>query len=445
MTDDTHIEAQLRALVHAREPVSPEEAVARSERLPRIRGASPEELLSPPFRSGQDAVVRGYRPSARVAVVWGTAILVAVLVVTLGTGVLSTSRLPSAITKTLKTTVVVPTSTAKRSPRPLHASSWPTRVLAPAPHGDVSTFANGSVYWLSFNGPTGTDSGSMTLFRYDLASRRITRGSSITGELGGLTVTGGWLWMVVGEGSDVVVEQLDTETLVLNYKVSLAVNNHLFSWDVNPVVPTVAATVDGPLWVAGDEDLWALNPSTGEIETEFDAGTDVFSMSTSPTGTLLYAGSQNRLQDNFITEYNADTGQEFMQTEIEGLGAGVSSATDEGVWIGVRTGMAGYAALLSASTLKTIAPENQKGIFNTYHQIMGVEAWVAGGVLWVSSLSPPSSSAMSLSCANPDTGVVRASEVSPTNYGITAVVNGVAYGFDGSDLLAIVPPSACFR
>ena len=73
-----------------------------------------------------------------------------------------------------------------------------------------------------------------------------------------LTDTGGWVWMIVGVGDDVVVEQLDPASLGVHRTESLLVKDNL---DGEPQInPVLTATVDGPLWVAGGEDLWGAQP-----------------------------------------------------------------------------------------------------------------------------------------------------------------------------------------
>ena len=83
-----------------------------------------------------------------------------------------------------------------------------------------------------------------------------------------ITVTGGWVWVVVGVGDDVVVEQLDISRLLsIAKQIRSQSRTTCCRAGVDPVL---TATINGPLWVAGGEDLWALNPSTGAIETEFN-------------------------------------------------------------------------------------------------------------------------------------------------------------------------------
>ena len=138
---------------------------------------------------------------------------------------------------------------------------------------DIAPTADG-VYWLTDN-PVSVAPAPITTtpFRYVPASGRVIRGPSITGMLGSpaITDTGGWVWVVVGVGNDVVVERLDSIDAFPHLQ-SLATGKDNPWPGVNPVL---TATIDGPLWIAGGEDLWALNPSTGAVETEFNAHNEI--------------------------------------------------------------------------------------------------------------------------------------------------------------------------
>ncbi len=230
----------------------------------------------------------------------------------------------------------------------------------------------------------------------------------MTGTVGSpaITVTGGRVWMVVGVDGGLVVEQLDTSTLTLHSRQDFPVKNDVFG--LEEADPVLAATVNGPLWVAGGEDLWAFNPTTGDLETEFDTGNLIVSMSTDPTGTLLYTGAEDSQSMPLVTEYSAKSGQEIKRVYPGGIISADVAATYGAVWVSFRTGMAGQAIELSADGLTQIAPplNAQGSSLDTYGQDGGVDTSVSEGTVWVTALTGNGS----LACADPRTGVVRATE-----------------------------------
>jgi outer membrane protein assembly factor BamB len=252
--------------------------------------------------------------------------------------------------------------------------------------------------------------------------------------------------MVVGVGDNALVEQLDPSTLALHRSESLPVKDNVNGW---PVAPLLTATVDGPLWIAGGEDLWALDPTTGSVETEFDTGNEIVSMSTDPTGTLLYTSGQ--IPDQYgmrVTEYDAQTGQDLQRADkLESLGLAIGpgsvAATSSGVWVSIRTGMAGGAFELSAQSLSPIAPPPSKsGTFGTYEQFMGVGSSISEDTLWLTSDAQDGGN---LTCADPTTGAVRASETTSVPVSAPIAIGTTLYAVASSgEVVVITPPAKCF-
>lgn len=353
-----------------------------------------------------------------------------------GDGIVARTILDSIHTSDANPTVTTPTTV------PVKLSPWPQRAIASG-NGvqDIAPTSNG-VYWLNvLDGGTGHAS-HITPVRYNPATGQMTKGAWTTGFAGSpaITVTGGWVWMVVGVGEDVVVEQRDPVTLAIRSSQSLPVKDNLFG---PQVAPSLTATVNGPLWIAGGEDLWALNPATGTVETEFDTGDQISSMSTDPTGSLLYTAGQSDASTNIVTEYSAQTGTELNRSDQPyAVSAGSVAATNSGVWVSIRTGMAGSAFELSAHGLSQIAPPPSKGgSFGTYTQIMGIGSSISEQTLWLTNYGGPST----LTCADPTTGAVRASE--PTSVAVFAPIasgNQVYAVTASGSVLVITPPAKCF-
>jgi hypothetical protein len=295
-----------------------------------------------------------------------------------------------------------------------------------------------ALYWLVPTPPGSADPVAVTPVRYDLASGHMTDGTSVTGVVGAsdLTDTGGWVWDAFGEDAGALVEQLDPATLVVHSERVLPATDAV---QASPYAPVLTATVGGPLWIADGSDIWALNPSTGAIETWFGAGDQIIDMSTAPDGSLLYTSGTVADDGSFIvTEYDARTGAQLDRSDrVDAAGPGTVSATNGGVWLSYRTGMAGPALELSSATLRAVAPPSTAGgPFGTFYRIMGVGSGVSEDVLWLTGVNE-------LTCADPRTSVVRAGE--QTNVSDPIAIGGRLYALPPSGgVVAMTPPRACF-
>jgi hypothetical protein len=382
--------------------------------------------------------------SRRPAWAWLSVIAVLAVVLVFGFKALPSSKSSGGPASRPTLPVTSTTTTVPRhgvSPSKPPAGTWPMRTIVKTGTAqDIAPTVDG-VYWLTNDYDADPRPSRTTPFRYVPDTGRVVRGPSITGTVGSpaITVTGGWVWMVVGVGEDVVVEQLDTTTLAFHSRQYLPVKNNLFAPGVDPVL---TATIDGPLWVAGGEDLWALNPSTGAIETEFNTRNEINQMSTDPTGNLLYVGAEGSESEPVVTEYNAQTGMELKHSLLCCIdGAGVA-ATIGGVWVSAVTGHFGDAYELSANGLGQIAPSARMSseIGGTYDQLGGVGTSVSEGTLWLTSSATPDTGV--LTCADPATGVVRASESAQVMDPIAS--GSLLYAFYDNNLVTITPPAKCF-
>lgn len=182
-----------------------------------------------------------------------------------------------------------PTTATTATTNKTSTVQWPEHIIATltGEAQDIVPTSDG-IYWLSVNGSVGPPQ-SIAPIRYNPTTEQLTKGPNISGFVGSpaLTVTGGWVWVAVAVGKSVVVEQFYPSTLSLHMHWSYSVKDNI---STASMYPSLAATVDGPLWVASGEDLWALNPATGTVEKQFDSHNEISSMSTDPTGSLLYTG-----------------------------------------------------------------------------------------------------------------------------------------------------------
>ena len=390
--------------------------------------------------------------SGRPAWAWLAVIAVLAVVLVLGFKALPSSKPSGAPASRSNVPVTSTTTTIPRhvtAPTKPTANTWPMRTIVQIGTAqdigqDIAPTADG-VYWLTDTPTSIAPAPTVNMpFRYIPASGRVIGGTSITGTVGSpaITVTGGWVWAVVGVGDDAVVEQLDTSTLALISRESLPVKDNLFGPGVDPVL---TATVDGPLWVAGGEDLWALNPSTGAIETEFNTGNEITSMSTDPTGTLLYTGAEgSRVRPGSHRIQRTDRSRDEAGIPTGLRGSRRCCHIRRGSWVSFRTGMAGESIELSANGLSQIAPPPQTNgaAFGTYHEIGGVGASVSEGTLWVTS--PATGATVTLTCADPATGTVRASDSVQRGVEDFIASGSLLYVFHDNELVGITPPAKCF-
>jgi hypothetical protein len=127
----------------------------------------------------------------------------------------------------------------------------------------------------------------------------------------------------------------------------------------------------------------------------------------------------------------------------QAIGTGSVAATNSGVWVSVRYGMLGGAFELSANGLQEIAPPPSEAVGNpgTYDQIMGIGTSVSEGTLWLTS----NAQMATLTCADPTTGAVRASEETPVPVFLAIASGPLLYAVTASgQVVVIIPPAKCF-
>ena len=346
-----------------------------------------------------------------------------------------------------------------------NTGQWPSRTVTASRGGlgtglsDIVPTEN-AVYWLSRGSKT------VTPVRYDLTTGEVKNGPGISSDYGesDLAVAGGLVWVAVASGPDVLVERLDPTTLAIQDRISLPVKNNLITGQQG-IFPVTTTTTKGPVWVAGGEDVWALNPATGAIETEFDAGDEIWSLSTDPAGTLVYTGGQTNAArgDWSVKEYDAQTGKDLVNTQGQVVaGIPTVAATTGGVWVsqvsGNEVGVAewsggvGADVELSAKSLQLVAPpasELQRfGPFLTVDY--GEVTSVSEGTLWLTGLG--SGDNPTLTCANPTTGAVEATastSLAPfvliaSGHSLYAITSPTWAHGGGDSVVVITPPAACF-
>ncbi len=429
-----------------------------SDRLAAILDSGPRpvtadraiELAQRQLRATANEHPQGYRPPRRTAWAWLAFVVVLIAGLVLGVNKFSNSTTPEGHGRLAP--VSQPTVSAVRSPTVppgVHnkvkapEQSWPEQVIADVGSAeDVAPTAQ-ALYWLSLPGsPSNGVRETVAPRRYDESTHQVTSGPSITGYGIGdpaITVTGGWVWVVLGGTKSVEVVQYDPRTMDIHKEQTFPIAQ-LPTATVD--TPILSATVNGPLWIAAVDDLWALNPSTGTIETELDSGYPISSMSTDPTGTRLYVGGNgNSLTlPGEVTEYDAETGHWLGLDTFGDVGPPTVAAATGAVWVASQGGTMGGVVELSSHDLSTIGPSDQGGFSTTYDQQMGFSVGVSDGVLWLGNVLN------GFQCADPGTGAIRSTEFMPAEFITDPYArDGVVYAIEGPRLVAITPPAACFQ
>jgi hypothetical protein len=302
--------------------------------------------------------------------------------------------------------------------------------------------AGGAVYGLL--SPNATQSvRSATPFRYPAAGGAPITGAPIPGAAD-LAAAGGWIWVVSDPATSTAVSlyRLNPTSLAVISEERLPVARSLLP-DGQYVEqnPDLASTQGSTwLWVAAGQDLFRVQATTGAFMGPIPEGQQIQSVSLDPSGSLLYSGGEGTSGGAIITEYRASTGALLQTAALPVAIAGAEVAgTDAGVWTSFRSGMAGQAELLAQSTLRYAAPPQQitsQGAVTTFNEMGGVGISVSQGVLWLTSAS-------TLTCADPTTSDVRATETVASPYGVVAS-NHTLYGGGAGVLSVITPPAACF-
>jgi hypothetical protein len=329
-------------------------------------------------------------------------------------------------------------TTAAGAPRPSSpslSSTWPTRyVVATGQADDLSPTAQ-ALYWLDSSSVASAQTQALTAALYELTTHRSAVGPVITGVASeeALTVSGGWVWLVVGRATDAVAYQLDPDGLAIHAEVVLAKSGTMTTNEPIPA-PVVTATPGGPLWVGAGSGLWALDPSTGATQAHLGVSGRVAWLSTDPGGGFLYVVTGNPAGGGeTVTQYDSRTGHLLRSSnQPEAVAAGTAAATSGGVWLSYRSGMAGGAFELSSANFTVLS---HSGGFGVLEEMGGVGSAVSDGVLWLTSDK-------GLTCADPSGGKPRAREAIQVR---DPVAHGhVLYAAGDAGILEITPPSSCW-
>jgi sugar lactone lactonase YvrE len=248
-----------------------------------------------------------------------------------------------------------------------------------------------------------------------------------------MALAGRWLWVTHGKGTDSgnrLLERRDPGTLAFNSTIRL------------PESPSDLVAAPSGLWVSSGTSVYLLDPSDGAVLRSVQLDGDAGALSVDPDGKLLYVATSvpGNIDPRSLYELEAATGA--VRAKVagpEGVAVTGVSATADGVWVTVATGLMGHVELRSSTDLRLLATyEGHRGapVTNT------IGAGVAGRVLWVTD-----GMIGVVACADPGTGRLR-DVVIPQSAGILGFGNVVPSGSDalvGTDrgVVRITPSAKC--
>jgi hypothetical protein len=239
----------------------------------------------------------------------------------------------------------------------------------------------------------------------------------------------GWLWVASrqrdGESSPGLLYQLNPTSLSIVREIAM------------PFGPVLGG---GPfsLWIAGGGHLVQLDPATGAQIGAWKLAGMIQQLSYEPVGNLLYIATGKRDgETRAIQELDVATGLIIAhQPERDGIYWTSLSATSDGVWASVATGMMGVVAFYDAAHLKM---QQTRGPGSNAVQVRALygRVWTADlGGSWVGCDTPKTGRRYS-QWAVPESLSPISSEV------VTLGSGGLAYIAAAHWILAFDPSQPC--
>jgi len=344
----------------------------------------------------------------------------------------SASGSPSATASTRS-----PASTETQSPASLRqriaGGIWGAELINRQSFGQLGLTAGaGSLYAVTGN----------ALVRIDPATGTIVRSTSYNPPFPTPPVVlGNTVWVVWSyHGGNVVLHGYDAQTLAQVSSVLVPAIGGVSS----NASGVLAAAPGGQLYVAAGDTVALFDPASGQIVRRIYMPADpASSVAVSPDGSKLYVGT-NPANSFRLLVYDLASGVLAGSSKMSAGGAGNLVATSGGVW---GTGGSGHSEWV------WFAPAGD--LSRSFRVGEGAEGGLAslpalsGGAVWVGG-------SHQLLCANPATGLVRASTAIPADHGtpekfsvVTVLGGGRAYALyqdvatNLSGLATLTPPAAC--
>jgi len=383
---------------------------------------------------------RGWAPAlaaASVLVVAGTSAGIATVVTSHhshvtspGTGA-SASSAPASFTPSAPSSP--PSSPAAGTPLRIAGGMWGAELINRRSFTQDSLVGSGDLLYAASAG---------ALDRIDPATGDIVQSTPYSPPVPGRpVVVGNTVWVVWSySGGNVVLHGYDARTLAQVASVPVAAIGRVSS----SAQGVLAAGPDGRLYLAAGQTVAVLDPATGHlIRRIYLVAGAASAVTVAPDGSRLYVGMASA--DSFrLLSFNLASGVEAASSTMAGGGVGNLVATSGGVWGTAGTGM---------SERVWFAPGGDLARFFNVSQGVGAGLdsvpTVSGGAVWIGG-------SHALTCANPDTGQVRAGTSIPTDNSIVEYFGSVTVLSGGrtyalyqdqaaqlSGLATLTPPARC--
>ncbi len=383
---------------------------------------------------------RGWAPAlaaASVLVVAGTSAGIATVVTSHhshvtspGTGA-SASSVPASFTPSAPSSP--PSSPAAGTPLRIAGGMWGAELINRRSFTQDSLVGSGDLLYAASAG---------ALDRIDPATGDIVQSTPYSPPVPGRPVVlGNTVWVVWSySGGNVVLHGYDARTLAQVASVPVAAIGRVSS----SAQGVLAAGPDGRLYLAAGQTVAVLDPATGHlIRRIYLVAGAASAVTVAPDGSRLYVGMASA--DSFrLLSFNLASGVEAASSTMAGGGVGNLVATSGGVWGTAGTGM---------SERVWFAPGGDLARFFNVSQGVGAGLdsvpTVSGGAVWIGG-------SHALTCANPDTGQVRAGTSIPTDNSIVEYFGSVTVLSGGrtyalyqdqaaqlSGLATLTPPARC--
>ncbi|SRR6266508_1004448 len=282
-----------------------------------------------------------------------------------------------------------PSETAAASPSPSPIEVKGLEVVFPL-DGSVSEVKVGDGGLYAAYTPT-RDGDHQLIARLDLRTGAVKESAPLPPGVS-LALAGGSLWVTHWKGSNSevrVLARLDPHTLAVRATVPIP------GWS-SELAPAPAG-----LWVGSGTGGYLLDPSDGRVLRSVKLDGQAGAMSVDPSGRLLYVVTSvpGAADPRSLYELDAATGGVRARVALTGVAVNGISATGDGVWVSVATGMLGRVGFHRASDLRVVAafgPQRNGPATN------GIRADVVDGILWVTD-----SMVGAVACADPATGRPR--------------------------------------
>lgn len=340
---------------------------------------------------------------------------------------------PTTAIPTPSTSNTSPASTGSASttttPTTIPVASWPEQPLHEPTGGSYATLG-GSLYVDEANpGQTATDE---PVLRVDGQTTQVVARSALL-PTGQLAAAGQTLWLApqpTTPGQPLSVIELNPITLSGPGFLALPGASDSSG---SPLV--IAGNSAGLLWVGYGTHLYEIDTAHPAVVAQATANNQIVGLALDGSG-RLYDSLSGEVPPTTpkVEQRNSVTGSLRASTTNPSVAGARLVAASSGVWASYRTGLLGASTLYAADTL-AVATTSSAPYFAGG---MDVYTSLAGGALWVTTTS-------NLTCADPDTGAVRASESSSNGYPptVVAVIASHVFASSTQGLSLLRPPKAC--